>query len=201
MGDGALDSPLVARTARKAESRAARLTPFAFAALFLVTAASCGASIQAVYEGDVRFEHCMALDMRPETDPTLRKSCWDEWLTFYTFGQTLDRVQYAHARQKQLAGKGALDEDEWLQAKPRGPSAVPDPTSALAPPPMMLVVDAGAGDAAEAGADAAEDRAPPAAACAAECEQAFHFCGQDCKAAPCEKACATKYKRCMRRCF
>ena len=28
----------------------------------------CGASIQAVYEGDVRFEHCMSLDARPDVE-------------------------------------------------------------------------------------------------------------------------------------
>src|SRR5262245_38890899 len=38
---------------------------FALAVLAGFGAVSCGASIQAMYESDVRFEHCMALDSRP----------------------------------------------------------------------------------------------------------------------------------------
>src|SRR5690349_10634748 len=56
---------------------------------------ACGASIQALYEGDVRFERCMALDERADVKPTLRRACWDEWLEFYTFGQTRDRIDHA----------------------------------------------------------------------------------------------------------
>ena len=36
---------------------------------------ACGASINAVYEGDVRFEHCMALDEHPEEKSTAQKAC------------------------------------------------------------------------------------------------------------------------------
>ncbi|HHH28185.1 MAG TPA: hypothetical protein ENK57_07550, partial [Polyangiaceae bacterium] len=52
----------------------------------------CGHSIQAVYEADVRFEHCMAMDAQPNVKPRIRKQCWKEWLAFYTYGQTRDRV-------------------------------------------------------------------------------------------------------------
>jgi hypothetical protein len=165
-------------------------------------AVSCGASIQAVYEGDVRFEHCMALDAQPEIKPTLRRACWDEWRKFYTFGQTRDRIEYASLRDRQLNGASDFDEGEWQSSKAADPSAVPEPTSALAPPPMLIaVVDAGAVDASPAPQDAAIDSALPAATCMAECEQAWGSCLRECKTDPCEKACAVKYKRCMKRCF
>lgn len=69
----------------------------------MLTTVSCGASIQALYEGDVRFEHCMALDARPDVERALREICWGEWVTFYTFGQTRDRIEYARMRQRQIA--------------------------------------------------------------------------------------------------
>jgi hypothetical protein len=169
---------------------------------------SCGASIRAVYEGDVRFEHCMALDSYPDVKPTLRRACWEEWLRFYTFGQTRDRIDYARQRQEQLVASSDFDESEGQPQKPSGPSAaVPEPTSVLAPPPMMLLVtDGGASDGATAGgattdgADVAA-RPPPGADCTSDCEQSWNFCRKECKTGPCEKACTTKYKRCMKRCF
>jgi hypothetical protein len=165
-------------------------------------AVSCGASIQALYESDVRFEHCMALDARPDVKPTLRRGCWDEWVKFYTFGQTRDRIEHAELRERQLSQTSDFDEGDWQTSKPSGASAAPDPTSPFAPPPMMLVADAGSdARAPDAPPDAAADRPPPGADCTADCEQSWSLCRQECKAAPCEKACTTKYKRCMKRCF
>lgn len=69
-----------------------------------VCATGCGASIQAIYEGDVRFEHCMALDAQPHVKPPIRRACWVEWVTFYTYGQTRDRVAHAQLRIQQLDG-------------------------------------------------------------------------------------------------
>ena len=177
-------------------------------ALVATGLAACGASIQAVYEGDVRFEHCMALDSRPDVKPTLRRACWQEWVRFYTFGQTRDRVEYAKNREKQLSGASDFDEQSFAES---ASLAVPDPTSALAPPPMMLTPDGGTTDAA-AGAPAttdaaappppvAEDAAPPAAECTAACETTWQSCRGACKTPGCDKECTGKYKRCMRRCF
>src|SRR5262249_57853204 len=86
---------------------------------------ACGASIQAVYEGDVRFEHCMALDARPDVKPTLRRVCWKEWLKFYTFGQTRDRLEYARVRGKQPGTTSDLEEGDWVTKKASGPPAGP----------------------------------------------------------------------------
>ncbi|WP_438015847.1 hypothetical protein WMF18_34010 [Sorangium sp. So ce315] len=171
-----------------------------------VTATACGASINAVYEGDVRFEHCMALDSMPEIKPTLRRACWDEWLQFYTFGQTRDRVEYATLRERQLSRASDFDEGEWTPPSSRAP-AVPEPTSALAPPPMLLNADAPTpAEAVDAGApdatlDGAADAAPPGAECSAACQTGWGECRRDCKSGGCEKGCSDKYRRCMRRCF
>lgn len=179
----------------------------AFVSVIALTA--CGASIQAIYEGDVRFEHCMALDSRPDVKPTLRSACWEEWVKFYTFGQTRDRVEYAKLRQKQLSASSDFDEGDWAPVGRIAP-AVPEPTSVLEPPPSTLAADSGiiapttgldAGtdaDALDGGADAA---LPPGAECAESCEESWNDCKKDCKAPACEKTCVTKYKRCMRGCF
>ncbi|AUX36528.1 MULTISPECIES: hypothetical protein [Sorangium] len=167
---------------------------------------ACGASINAVYEGDVRFEHCMALDSLADVKPTLRRACWDEWLQFYTFGQTRDRVEYAALRARQLSHASDFDEGEWSPPSSRAP-AVPEPTSALAPPPRLLTTDVAApAEEADAGASdaapsSAEDAAPPGAECSAACEASWKGCLQDCRTAGCEKGCSGKYTRCMRGCF
>jgi hypothetical protein len=171
----------------------------------LAMATACGASLQAVYEGDVRFEHCMALDSRSDVKPTLRKACWEDWVKFYTFGQTRDRVEFAKLRQKQLIASSDFDEGEWV-LEPRPQAAVPEPTSVLAPPPRTLAsdggppeddLDAGAADA----ADGAPDAALPGSTCASDCEDTFTICRQECTTPACEAGCSTRYKRCMRRCF
>jgi len=174
------------------------------AALAGLGAISCGASIQAVYEGDVRFEHCMALDSRPDVKPTIRRACWEEWEKFYTFGQTRDRVEYASVRKQQLSIVSDFDEGDWTPAKAKGPSAVPDPTSALAPPPMMLSNTSDAGAPKDGGATKEPvegDKAPPGADCTSACEDSRKLCADQCKTAGCEKGCAAGYKRCMKRCF
>ena len=180
-------------------SRMRRRTLFGVVAAMGTTA--CGASIQAVYEGDVRFEHCMALDSRPDIKPTIRKACWEEWVRFYTFGQTRDRVEHARRRERQLSASSDFDEGDWSET-PRAPAAVPEPTTVLAPPPMMLVVDAGAPpEASDAGETVVEEGPPPGAACAGECDESWKLCRADCRSSSCEKGCTGKYKRCMRRCF
>ena len=183
--------------------RASNLLPRLLAAALLgFGALSCGASLQALYEGDVRFEHCMALDARPDVKPTIRRTCWDEWRKFYTFGQTRDRTEYAALRDRQLSVSSEIDEGDAQFAKASAPSAL-EPTSALAPPPRLIAaIDAGAADALpDAPSDAESDAAPPSAGCAAVCEQTWTFCKSECKAASCEQACSSKYKRCAKRCY
>lgn len=161
-------------------------------------ALSCGAGIQALYEGDVRFEHCMALDARPDVKPTIRRACWEDWTKFYTFGQTRDRIDYARLREKQLIASSDFDEADWAAARSNGPSAAPDPTSALAPPPMMMATDGG--PPAALAPDAGDGGPPARGDCATDCQQSLDACRHDCKTAPCEKACSARYKRCSGRC-
>jgi hypothetical protein len=167
----------------------------------LVVLCACGASLRGLYESDVRFEHCMALDSRPDVKPTLRRACWEEWLSFYTFEQTRDRIDHAMLRERQLGA--ASDFDEGSVAPVRVAAATPDPTSAIAPPPMLMLVvvtDAGAPDAAAADTEA-DQRAAALARCAAECQEGHDACRQTCKATPaCERACGARQKRCAARC-
>ncbi len=165
------------------------------AALACGGALSCGASIQSMYESDVRFEHCMALDARADVDPSQRRACWEEWVSFYTFGQTRDRIEYARGR-RQLTG----DVDPAAAQAPRLaslPAVAPDPTSAIAPPPMMVVVsDAGAPDAGDEGDELRATRAR----CSAECQQGLDLCHRGCKGPACERACTARLRRCTARC-
>src|SRR3954466_12347873 len=54
--------------------------------------ASCGPSVQSIYEGDVRFEHCYRLDLELDVATTHRQACWTTWLDRYTYGQSRDRL-------------------------------------------------------------------------------------------------------------
>lgn len=163
------------------------------------SAVSCGASLRGLYEGDVRFEHCMALDARPDVKPTLRRACWEEWISFYTFGQTRDRIDYAHLREKQLSAASDFDEADVQGSKVLA-AAVPDPTSAIAPPPMMMTAaDAGTPDASPP--DHEDERTAALGRCTSECEQGLESCRQTCKrTSPCERACSARLKRCTSRC-
>lgn len=166
------------------------------------SALSCGASIRSVYEGDVRFEHCMALDARPDVKPAQRRACWDEWASFYTFGQTRDRIDYARGREQQLTG----DVDDADASGPKvaaltaPPATAPDPTSAIAPPPMMLAAaDAGAPDAG-IHAEETDERTAAHARCLGDCQQGAGTCRLGCKGPACERACSARLLRCSARC-
>lgn len=63
-----------------------------------LTGTGCGASMDAMYEGNIRFEHCMALDAQPQVATGRRHACWRDWLDHYTYGQTKDRVDHAQSR-------------------------------------------------------------------------------------------------------
>jgi hypothetical protein len=190
-------------------SRTSRKTRWVVAAALGLGTVSCGASIQAVYEGNVRFEHCMALDSRNDVKPTIRRACWEEWVKFYTFGQTRDRVEYARLRRQQLIGASDFDEGDWQPAKRTGEAAVPEPTSVAAPPPMMLNQSDGGAAIADGGRDgsapstsATPDTKPPVnGECTAACESEWTLCQRDCRTPNCEKVCQGKYKKCMKRCF
>lgn len=169
---------------------------------------ACGASIHALYEGDVRFEHCMALDDNPDVKSTIRTACWDEWLKFYTFGQTRDRIEYAKLRTRQLKGGADMDDSALAANESHPTEAVPEPTTALAPPPMMLVVDAGTEATPVKASD--DSTAPPGTECTSTCDTSWAKCKKECVTpmcnrqtciSKCERTCKDEHATCMRGCF
>jgi hypothetical protein len=111
---------------------------------------ACGPSVQFIYEGDIRFEHCYRLDFDEKIAPTHRKICWEDWLLRYTKGQTRDRLEYAQRRIDSLAaGERATlllkvtDGNDVGTAQAPGVPA-PVPTNLHAPPPARMAAPSSA---------------------------------------------------------
>ena len=169
-----------------------------------LAAVACGPSFQAVYEGDVRFEHCYALDQGPAS-ADVKKECWQGWLHDYTYGQSRDRVEYAGLRFSELSLDPTLPSED-IQVKHARIMASPVPTSAFAPPPSTAERVT-----AESSASAATSKPPPheaavAAArapgeeCSEGCSGNWKTCKAGCKGASCD-ACDRAYKLCVPACF
>ncbi len=172
-----------------------------------LAAVACGPSFQAVYEGDVRFEHCYALDQSP-SNPDAKKECWRGWLHDFTYGQSRDRVEYAGLRFSELSLDPTLPSED-IQVKHARILASPVPTSAFAPPPSTAEHPASE----MTSSSAASSKAPPhevAAAgtaprapgeeCSEGCSSYWKACKADCKGGTCE-ACDKAYKLCVPGCF
>lgn len=169
---------------------AARLGTICFA---MVTTAGCGASLQAVYEGDVRFEHCMSLDVQPQVSPDERRECWSEWVSFYTYGQTRDRVLHAQLRIKQLGGESLRlpREGEPGDGDDTRGDRAPDSVHALVPMPGSATGDA------LPPPGASED---PAERCIDDCQASHEQCGRGCNDATCLAVCHRGHEACVRKC-
>jgi len=174
------------------------------AGLAALACGACGPSFQAIYEGDVRFEHCYALDQSP-SNVEAKKECWRSWLHDDTYGQSRDRVEYAGLRFSELSLDPTLPSED-IQVKHARIMASPVPTSAFAPPPSTAERVT-----AESTASAATSKPPPheAAAVAARapgeecsegCSGSWKTCRQGCKGAACD-ACDKGYKVCVPGCF
>jgi hypothetical protein len=180
------------------------------AAIAGATLAACGPGLEALHEGNIRFEHCYRLDTDSRIAPTHREYCWRDWTETYAYGQPLDRVEYArrrivslesgddelitivhrHAQERVFAEVGA-------GTAPDAPMAAPAPTSAHEPPPKTVPVPKPATpDPAPAASDL------PGAACGSECDNSLTECEKVCdgKQADCN-TCREDYRHCMRRCF
>lgn len=177
-------------------------------AVTALAASSCGPSVQSIYEGDVRFEHCYRLDLDLNIAPTHREACWKQWLAAYTYGQPRDRIEYARRRVRAFASgdvtRPSLDANSETAAQRRQfYLVVPEPTSAHASPPPLATVVPSAMPSAEPAP--APPRAP-SAKCTAACESAWQSCQKVCapdggaSETAC-KSCEPDYKRCMKRCF
>ncbi|HEY0467632.1 MAG TPA: hypothetical protein VGC79_25705 [Polyangiaceae bacterium] len=192
--------------------------------LALLAAGACGPSVQSIYEGNVRFEHCYRLDLEVDTAPTHRHACWNEWLSMYTYGQPRDRIEYARRRARAFANgdidRPTLDIGDDRKAEARQfYLVVPSPTSVHAPPPPIATRwygDAGTAPTqptteqvaapaptvtpANAPAPAPEDK------CTIPCRDTLADCQRACepdggKPEPACKICDSDYKACMKRCF
>ena len=199
-------------TLRRPRFRVSALAPLA-----LVAAGACGPSVQSIYEGNVRFEHCYRLDLEVDTAPTHREACWKEWLSRYTYGQPRDRIDYARRRVHAFAGgdtarpRLVLDEGKPAEAR-QFYLVVPSPTSGHASPPPIATRwygDAGAPPAPTIAESAAAESVAPAAPedrCSRACRDHYSDCARPCdsdagKPEPSCKACDPDYKTCMKRCF
>jgi hypothetical protein len=188
-------------------------------------AAGCGPSFQAVYEGDVRFEHCYALDQT--TAPIeARKECWRDWLHVYTYGQSSDRIEFAAARFSELSLDPTLPSVDPGTRPKRGRSVAPLPTNAFAPPPNVAEGSdkgdkggpggssgsSGSGGSsgstvalADGGSGGAPRVAPvagraPGEECTAACADRWNACRRSCAGPACE-ACDQAYRSCVPACF
>ena len=185
----------------------------------------CGPSYQAVYECDVRFEHCYALDQgsgspRASTD-SMKKECWREWLHGYTYAQSRDRVEYAATRFSELSLDPMLPGEDTPTRPTRARTMVaPLPTSAFAPPPNLgadrsdgpLAPPPPAGTSATsasaltyAGATGPARGVPVAARapgeqCTSACAERWSGCRKGCADGACD-ACDRAYKDCVPACF
>lgn len=175
-----------------------------------LVAAACGPSVQSIYEGNVRFEHCYRLDLEVDTAPTHRAACWKEWLGVYTYGQPRDRIEYARRRVHAFAAgdtaRPRLEIDDTKKAEARQFYLVaPAPTSLHAPPPPIAT--RWYGDTASAAPSAsAATRSAPEDSCGAACRQTLTACARPCDmdagiSNPSCKACDPDYRACMKRCF
>lgn len=177
------------------------------AAAVAVPVLACGPSFQAVYECDVRFEHCYALDQEPSAAPAAQKACWREWLHGYTYGQPRDRVEYAATRFSELSLDPTLPKVEAeAPARHVHAMAVPAPTNAFAPPPNVAEHGAPSGEAnstppAKSAAPAVAVGAhAPGEECAESCASYWNACHKTCKDGACE-ACDKAYRLCVPACF
>jgi hypothetical protein len=179
----------------------------------LAAVCSCGPSVQSIYEGSVRFEHCYRLDLERDVATSHRQACWTAWLDRYTYGQSRDRQEYARRRVRAFASGDAdrpvlrVGESQEQRDTRQFYLVVPAPTSVHASPPPIAtrtnaVLEVPTPAPVESGK--LSERPIPAEDCGAACRGAFKSCNQACdpatKSAAC-KSCDPDYKKCMQRCF
>ena len=169
-------------------------------ALLLLAAAdviACGPSFQAVYECDVHFEHCYALD-EGGASVEAKKECWRDWLHGFTYGQSRDRVEYGGTRYSQLSLDPTLPSEDVKDGPASGSRHIvagPMPTNAFAPPPNVVE-----GHASAQGVPSTVTTHAPGADCADGCAQRWTTCRAACRSGACD-ACDLTYRTCMPGCF
>lgn len=168
----------------------------------------CGPSVQSIYEGNVRFEHCYRLDLEQDVAITHRKACWTTWLDRYTYGQSRDKLEYARRRVRAFPS-GDTDRPQLKLGESPGSDmrqfylVVPAPTSVHAPPPP-IATRMNISEPPPASSSDSLAKPAPGEDCSAACLAAFTSCNKACdpaaKSTAC-KSCDPDYKKCMQRCF
>jgi len=168
---------------------------------------SCGPGVQAIHEGDVRFEHCYRLDLDPNIVRSHREACWRDWVRSYTSGQNRDRTDYARQRVQELSqpnSRPGLELDVAGHAGEPWRQDVASPTNVHKPPPPTS-----ADQFLQKPADpvSVQRRAlPPGHECSSACERDWQDCTSTKKSAggtgndpvdPCDG----EYRECVERCL
>jgi hypothetical protein len=207
------------RTSRtqRDDSTVATVIGAGLAAFLAVSTLGCGASYQAVYEGEVRFEHCYRLDLESNVPLTQRRECWREWTQFYTYGQSRDRIEFAMKRLREHnerirspSGSPAVSDAGSYQPPPA--VVAPAPTSPFeAPPSIQARPDAGPeASTPDAKPVPTEDplefdpaHAPPGQTCMLLCGKSWHKCADACAPdkKPCKTTCDIRFRSCVARCL
>lgn len=164
------------------------LSACATAALFF--SSSCGPSVQSIYEGNVRFEHCYRLDLDVNVAPSHREACWKRWLSAYTYGQPRDRIEYARRRVRAFAAGDTTRPALNIGSEHRPQDrqfylVVPAPTNLHAPPPPIATRIRGVETSAPPpvrDAGAPKSKTAPGENCAENCRTAWESCLSACEA-------------------
>jgi hypothetical protein len=177
--------------------------------VWILGATACGPSMQSLYEGDVRFEHCYRLDLDRETAPSHRHACWEQWVQTYSYGQSRDKIEYAKRRLRYLeAGETSppeLNVTSTSQANGSAPTSTAAHTDVHTPPPSVAPQEPAKQPASAAALVPRRQAGLPGQACARDCAGVFRDC-----LAPCAQptasdptrcnGCEQDYGRCMQRC-
>lgn len=151
--------------------------------LLLAVLPACGASYQAVYDGDVHFERCYRFDAEPTRSRDERLSCWSDWSQRHTHGQTADRIDYAAQRARTLSAG---------DAKAVGPSMLPPASSSAAPSGSGGVTVSAVTDDPSLGTRQL---------CFRDCGDQFSRCASKCDRTSCVKKCGDVVKMCVGECL
>jgi len=198
---------LAAEAASEHDGAVSRGPVFVVFGLAAAAAFSCGPSVQSIYEGNVRFEHCYRLDLDLDIAPSHRETCWKQWLRSYTYGQARDRIEYARRRVRAFAsgdpGRPLLNLSEHRPEARQFYLVVPAPTSIHAPPPPIATQ---VNPTAPVVVPSVASSAAPGASCASECDRAWQSCQAACgpdggASEPACQSCEPDYKSCMKRCY
>ena len=172
---------------------------------------ACGPSFQTIYENDARFEHCYALDESATTSLAKKAECWNDWKSNHTFGQTRDRVEYAHSRYVALNQSDVPTDEAMMHAAPgevgeQNQVTAPLPTNAFVAPPSTANEDAGVRAQPSATVipmatvttppvtfDGGAPLRPPGAACSDECSRSWDTCKHSSQTTKCDAS----YDKCV----